>query len=223
VTSFDALPSQIPNVGRNLTLMHTVFDIIQSLSVIIASVVAIYGISSWRREATWKRKYELAEEVLALFYECKEKFQIIRSPAGHSLEGNTRKRADNETPDETQRLDNAYVFIERYEREKESFIKLWSLKFRFMTIFGKEAGQPFDEIRKILYSIFFAASKLGQRYWKDQGRKNFSEIEFQRHLKAMQENENIIWASFDENDKIASQVNECIAKIESYCEASMQK
>lgn len=211
------------NQTANSTSMYTVVDIIQSFSVIIASVAAIYGISSWRREAKWKRKYELAEEVLALFYECKEKFQIIRSPAGHSLEGNTRKRGENETQDETQRLDNAYVFIERYEIEKEPFIQLWSLKFTFMTIFGKEAGQPFDEIKKILSSIFFAASKLSQRYWKDQGRKNFSDLEFQKHLKEMHENENIIWASFDENDKIANQVDECIAKIESYCEASMKK
>jgi hypothetical protein len=151
--------------------MQLLFDIIQNLSVIIASIVAIYGITSWRREATWKRKYELAEEVLSLFYECKEKFQIIRSPYGHLLEGKTRKRRDNETPDEIERLDNAYVFIERYEKEKEPFMKLWSLKFRFMTIFGKEAGQPFDETRRILNTIFLAANKLGQRYWKDQGSK----------------------------------------------------
>lgn len=43
------------------------FDVIKSLSIIIASIVAIYGINSWRREAKWKRKYELAEEVLSLF------------------------------------------------------------------------------------------------------------------------------------------------------------
>lgn len=199
------------------------FDTIQSLSVIIASIVAIYGITSWRREATWKRKYELAEEVLSLFYECKEKFQIIRSLAGHSLEGNTRKRGENETSDETQRLDNAYVFIERYEREKEPFTKLWSLKFRFMTIFGKDAGQPFDEIRKILHTIFFAASKLGQRYWKDQGSRRFTDAEFQKHLKEIQENEDIIWGSFDENDKIAIQVDKCIVQVEKYCESIMTK
>ncbi|MBI3235515.1 MAG: hypothetical protein HYZ42_15995 [Bacteroidetes bacterium] len=203
--------------------MQITFDIIQSLSIIIASFVAIYGITSWRRETTWKRKYELTEEVLSLFYECKEKFQIIRSPAGHSLEGKTRKRGENETPDESERLDNAYVFIERYEKEKEPFLKLWPLKFRFMTIFDKEAGQPFDEIRRILNTIFLAASRLGQRYWKDQGSKHFTDLEFQKHLKEMHENEEIIWGSFDETDKISIQIDNCIAQIEKYCEGIMKK
>jgi len=129
--------------------MNTVINFIQSISIIIASAVAIWGINSWRREAKWKRKYELAEEVLSLFYECKEKFQIIRSPFSNTSEGKTRKRSEDESQDDTARLDSAYVFFERYEKEKEPFTKLLSLKFRFMTIFGKESGEPFDEIKKI--------------------------------------------------------------------------
>lgn len=203
--------------------MQIIFDVIQSLSIIIAAIVAIYGITSWRRETTWKRKYELAEEVLSLFYECKEKFQIIRNPGSHSLEGKTRKRAENETESETERLDHSYIFIERYEREKEPFTKLWALKFRFMTIFGKESGQPFDEIRKILNSIFFAASKLGQRHWKDQGHRDFTEEEFKVHLSEMHKNEEIIWATFDDKDIISNQIDICIAKVEKYCENIMKK
>lgn len=185
--------------------------------------MAIWGINSWRREAKWKRKYELAEEVLSLFYECKEKFQIIRSPIGLTNEGKTRKRSENESSDETQRLDNAYVFIERYEREKDPFIKLGALKFRFMTLFGKESGEPFDEIRKILNTIFFAANRLGQRYWKDQGFFDLEDERFQKHLKEMHENEAIIWAQYDETDKIARQIDECVLKIETYFSTIISK
>src|SRR6478752_4989395 len=158
------------------------FSIIQSVAVVIASATAIFGITSWRREAKWKRKYELAEEVLSIFYECSEKIMMIRSVFGHSLEGKTRKKNENESPEESQILDNAYVFIERYEREKESFIKLFTLKFRFMAIFGKESGESFDEIRKIINTIILAANRLGTQYWKNQGRKSFRGTEFEKHL-----------------------------------------
>ena len=203
--------------------METVFSIIQSISIIIASSVAIWGINSWRREAKWKRKYELSEEVLALFYECREKFQVIRSPFGHSMEGKSRKRNENESPQESERLDSAYVFIERYEKEKEPFIKLMPLKFRFMTLFGKEAGEAFDEVRRILNKIFFAANSLGQRYWRNQGKPFQNEQSFHVHLKEMHENEAIIWGHYDKDDKIAQEIDVCISKIETFCSTIMNR
>jgi hypothetical protein len=45
-------------------------EIAQSTSVILASLFAIYGIDAWRREYVGKRRIELAEEVLALFYQA---------------------------------------------------------------------------------------------------------------------------------------------------------
>lgn len=58
-------------------------DLIQGASVIIASCVAIFGINAWRKEFVDKRRIELAEEVLALFYQAKdiiaERFYAFRS------------------------------------------------------------------------------------------------------------------------------------------------
>jgi hypothetical protein len=204
--------------------MKIIFDIIQNISIIVASAVAVWGINSWRRETKWKRKYELAEEVLSLFYECREKFQVIRSPLGYAGEGKTRKRNDHETPEETERLDNAYVFFERYEKEKEPFNRLSALKFRFMTLYGKESSEPFDQIRKILNTIFFAANRLAETYWKNQGSGIFKQNEeyFKRHLEEMHKNEAIVWAQYDEQDKIAQQINACVTKIENYCSSIIQ-
>ena len=74
--------------------LKLVFDILKSISIIIASGVAIYGINSWRREIKWKRKYELAEETLSLFYEVQDAISIIRSPFVSVSEGKTRKRQE---------------------------------------------------------------------------------------------------------------------------------
>lgn len=161
--------------------------------------------------------------MLSIFYECKEKIAVIRNPFSNSLEGKTRKREDNESVEESKILDNAYVFFERYDREKEPFIKLRTLKFRFMTIFGKETGEHFDEIIKILNAILFSARTLGQRHWKEQGRRAFSEEEFQKHLKEMNDHEKNIWATFEGNDEIINRIDNCITKIENCCKSVITK
>ena len=203
--------------------MKIAFDIIQNISVIIASIVAILGISSWRKEMKWKRKYELAEEVLSLFYEAKEKIAIIRNTFSHNSEGESRKRADTETTRETEILNRAYVFFERYEKQKETFSKLKAMKFRFMAIYGKESGDNFDEINRIINTILLAANRLGTMYWQNQGYKQFRENEFEIHLKEMHENEKIIWADLDESDLVAKRVDDCILKMEKYCWSIMKK
>ena len=104
--------NKISEIVLCLTL-NEIVDIIKSLGVIIASIIAIRGINNWRRESKWKRKYELAEEVLASIYEAHHAIQIIRSPLGFSDEGASRPKKDNETPEETKIYNQAYITRER--------------------------------------------------------------------------------------------------------------
>jgi len=198
-------------------------DLIQGLSVIIASIVAVCGISSWRRETKWKRKYELAEEVLSNFYEVSESFEVIRHPAGYVGEGKTRVKNKSETLEESEILDQAYVVFERYEKEKEPFVKLMSLKYRFMVLFGKEAVEPFNEIFKLRNTLFIAANRLGRRYWKDQGRRQFEEKQFEKHLKEMEKQEAIFWSDLSDEDEFKKQVDLTIYKIENICQNIIEK
>lgn len=73
---------------------QNIINLIESLAVIIASSIvsisAYIGISSWRKEIKQRKEYDLAEEVLALFYEAKDIISFIRSPFGWSGEGKTR-------------------------------------------------------------------------------------------------------------------------------------
>lgn len=203
--------------------LNIVFDIIQAISVITASIVAVYGISSWRRETKWKRKYELAEEVLSCFYDISDRFDIIRNPVAHLGEGQTRIRNNDETPDDSQILDNAYVIVERYEREKDAFIKIRSLKFRFTVLFGNKAGEPFDEIFQLRNKLFLASYRLGTKFWREQGRRHFSDQQFEKHLQGMKKQEAILWADYDEKDEFKESINNIINNIESICRNIIEK
>jgi hypothetical protein len=133
--------------------------IVASVAAIIASAVAIYGINSWRREFKGKRQIELAEDVLALFYEARDAITAIRYPLSYETEGRTRKPEDNETEQEKKARDRAYIVWERYSKRKRTFNKLHSMRYRFMAQIGKKESEPFEEIRKIVNEIFTAAER----------------------------------------------------------------
>lgn len=169
------------------------FDIIKSLSIIIASGAAVRGINSWRRELKWKRKYELAEEVLSLFYEVQESVSIIRSPLSSTNEGKSRKRLENEKPEDTKTLDQAYVVVERFEKYNEPFHKIRAIKYRFISVFGKGSKKPFNDIIQLTNKILRASNILGSIYWKNQGKSTLTGEKSDKHLQKMDENESIIW------------------------------
>ncbi|TDI82488.1 MAG: hypothetical protein E2O80_02055, partial [Betaproteobacteria bacterium] len=83
-------------------------DFVSSISVLIAALTFIAGVSAWKREFVGKRRIELAETVLALFYEAEDAIKQIRSPFSFDGEGSTRKHADNELEAESRILDQAY-------------------------------------------------------------------------------------------------------------------
>ncbi|MEQ6121974.1 hypothetical protein [Reichenbachiella sp. MALMAid0571] len=118
-------------------IISLIFDGLRSLAIATASIVGIYGINSWRKETRWKRKYELAEEVLALVYEAKEDIAMIRHSFSGVGEGRTRKRGKHESDEEREIRDYAYVTVERTNNVNETFSKLQSLKFRFAAVFDQ--------------------------------------------------------------------------------------
>jgi len=202
--------------------INLIFEILQNISIVIASFVAIYGINSWRTEMVWKRKYELAEEVLSLFYEARDSIEIIRSPYGNTGEGKTRKRKENETEEQSEILDRAYVIYERYEKVKTTFTKLKSLKYRFMAIFGQDKGLPFDNLTKILTKLFFASYKL-ETYWNDQVRRKLTDEQFQKHIDKIEKFKETIWSGYGEPDQINDEINKIVDNIEKICKTIIEK
>ena len=194
-------------------------NILESISVIVASLVAsgtvIYGINAWRREYIGKKKLELAEDVLALFYEARDAIRFIRNPFSYGGEGSTRNSTSGETPEEKQINDNAYVAFERYNKRQDLFNKIYSIRYRYMASFGKESARPFDELNKIVNEIFISARML-PIYWSAQGHRQWSsDSEFKKHLEEMHKHESIFWEMKKEDDPITPRLDGLISEIES--------
>jgi hypothetical protein len=196
---------------------NLIFDVLQNIAIIIASSVAIYGINSWRREAKWKRKYELAEEVLASLYESHHAIKVIRSPIGFGNEGSSREKNENETSQETEIYNQTYVSRERFERNRKPLEKLHTLKYRFIALHGKKFEEHFDKFSQTMNKIFFASDqiamvKLGQ-FGED--KKLIGEI-----LKESRAN---LYARIQGDDEIEKELQEAMKEIENKCRSIIGK
>ena len=185
-------------------------NIIQSISIIIAAWAIIIGVTAWRREYVGKRNLELAEEVLSLFYEAKDVLKSIRSPFGFSGEGSTRKAAPNESPEEKEVYDRAFVTFERYNRHSDLFSKLYSMRYRYMARFGRDSIKPFDDLKDIVNEILSAADMLSY-YWTERASRNT--VDNKKQLDEIREYESIIWWK-GSKDTMEPKIEKIISDIE---------
>ena len=195
--------------------LKEITDIAQNVSIILASLFAIYGFDAWRREHVGVRRIELSEEVLSLFYQARDAIESIRSPFGFGGEGQTRKPNENETAEEKQSLDQAYVLIERYNKHSELFSRIHSLRYKFMALLGQEAAQPFDELNKIVNELLFASHQMA-RLAKQPLRHFNSEAEEKKDRVNYLKTDRVYYAGGDD-DPIAPRVNQTISSIEETC------
>jgi len=135
-------------------------ELFKNISIIIAAWTAVYSIDQWRREHRGKRQAELAEEVLSLFYEAKDAIGHIRNSFSFSGEGASRKAGENETPEQKEAYDKAFVVFERFNSHLELFNKIHATRYRFMAQFGAEAAKPFDTLRRLTNEIQVSARML---------------------------------------------------------------
>jgi hypothetical protein len=192
-------------------------DFLRTLSVVVAAMVACYGVIKWRRELLGKKRADLAEETLAMFYEARDVIMAIRSPLGYSEEGHTRKPLPYETPEQKDARDRAFVLIERYQKRQELFQRIGAARYRFMALFGADATKPFEELSQVISEMHIAAYSL-MDLWSSRPSRI---ADAQRIDEDVRKQEAIFyWSS---QDVIKARLDTMIAEIERTCRAAIMK
>ena len=202
------------NIEAVAEVLKILSPLMGSVAAIIVSLAAIYGVRAWKREFIGKRKIELAEETLALFYEARDAIAAIRNPFGFAGEGTSRKPQENETEEQKEAWDRAYVAFERYGKHQELFSRLYSTRYRFAVKFGKDKAQPFEEIRIIVNEILIAARMLGDSWAK---KVDYLGPKQQKaHLDFRKQQEEIFW-EHGSQDELVKRIDQAIADMENTC------
>lgn len=189
-------------------------EILKQTSVIIGIWVAIYGIDSWRREHTGKRRIELAEDSLALFYEASDAIRHIRSPMSYDYETKDIEKMERESEKAYEARKNASVVIVRYNQHQELFNKLFAMRYRFMSQISKDEAKPFEELRAITNEIILSGRMLARLWAKDHFR---TDEQWNAHHEQVDKYESVFWDHMSDDDPINPKVDEVIAKMEVTC------
>ncbi len=207
-------------ITNNSELVSSLVDIIcaviYAIATCFAAGVGIWGVRSWRIEFRGKRQIELAEDALELFYNTGDAITAVRYPISDEGEGSTRKAEEKETEDEKKYRDRAHVAYERLKEHKETFNKLYAMRYRFMARIGKDKAKPFEQIHKIVSEILVAAQMLPHLWVKQQRRHTPKTTE--RLQGSVDRLEAIFWYSGSE-DNINKRVAKAIADIEQTCKS----
>ncbi|MDG9790509.1 hypothetical protein [Brucella anthropi] len=159
-----------------------------------------------RELAVWKRKTEIAEEVLADAYKASAIFDAARQPFSLVGEGASRlNRGVGETEAETSYRDAVYTPYERLVKERDFFTSMHSKHYRFMAYFGNQAGEPFLVFLRCYNEIRHATEAL-----LSPGVNGYSQ-----QLRAKYE-ERIGWGTGDE-DRMKNRLNEAVTALEGIC------
>ena len=186
----------------------------RDISTLIALWAVIYGIDSWRREHRGKRQTELAEDVLALFYEARDAITYLRHPFVRAGEVEDIKQTDNETERQWEARKNASVVFKRYNDRQELFNRIHSLRYRFMAQIGHREAEPFDELRKIVNEILFAARSLARLWPKD----HFTtEQQRDAHYARVEKYEAVFWEGTECEDPITPRLAKTVEDMERCC------
>jgi len=188
-----------------------ILQITRDIAVIVASGSAVYSLGTWRREFRGKRDIELAESVLELFYKAERAIEAIRFPIYDLRIGQEREPGKNETAEQKEARDHAWVVFKKIKDHADIFDQLYAMRFRFMARFGKEKAKPFDELKRIVDEIWVSAQQLAE-LWTIQRQRKLSKAT----QAEMRERERVIWYSGSE-DSITRRLKDNVRNVEAIC------
>lgn len=114
-----------------------------------------------RKLGDWRRRAEIAEQVLADFYTARDIFSEARQPFSFGHEGTTRPdRLHEETEEQARLKDAIYTPWERLSTERVFFFEMQARRYRFVALFGPEAEEPFTVINRSYNEIYRATGHL---------------------------------------------------------------
>jgi hypothetical protein len=196
-----------------IELAKAIPSVVTAVTAVVGVCIAARGLNKWRTETIGKRKAELAEEVLADFYQARD---IIKSARSGSFphEGATRQKAEWESEEDTRKLNTYFATYERLRNKEEFFAQFYARRYRFMAHFGLQAGEPYDKLRRIYNDIALAVQMLIDTY-------------NQRNLGSLPKNRaaweaTIGWGP-PENDKIPGRLDVIVDSVENICRPAIQE
>lgn len=197
--------------------------IVKDILAAVAAGLAVWGLRAWRRDFIGKRRIELAEDALRLFYQARDAITAMRAPTAFGSEMADVVRGENESSAKFHWRQTVAPLFGRYNERTEMFAQLAALRYRFMARFGEKSAEPFVEIQTIVHRLFVSAHMLVQTADADDSPMPMDDagdvlaLARERRRQERRKWEDDIWGVGGDDDKVAKDVDAIVARIEARC------
>ncbi|MCJ2093118.1 hypothetical protein MKK67_11510 [Methylobacterium sp. J-072] len=130
-------------------------DITVAGAAISTAIVGWKALGKWRDETLGKRRLELAEDILATFYQMHE---IIRNARVRVIDAREAVNEDG-SPSEIA-MNTYYAPIIRFHKSADKIAEFRTKRHRAAAVFGRQAVESWSAIERILTEIDIACGVL---------------------------------------------------------------
>ena len=166
-----------------------------------------------RSQLIHKRRFELAEALLADAYRFRDLMAFVRNGAAFGNEGETRKSDNYESEKLKRARDMYFVPIERLQKESEFVSAFFAKQQTARAHFGADAEKAFQFFGRSLHDVQYAARKLIDSAGDE---RDHDSIELFKKT---------IWsllAKYSGSDEIEFQITEALELIEGSCRPALE-
>lgn len=115
-----------------------------------------------KQQAIFKRRFELAEQLLSDAYRFRDLMKFVRNGASFGGEGQTRNAPDGEREGLKRIRDSYFVPLERLQKESAFMSEMMARRDTARAHFGEPAMNAFDLFHSAMVGVRVAASMLIQ-------------------------------------------------------------
>lgn len=160
-------------------MLQGIGSIAGAIALIFASLIGGSTFQSWRRQQLLQRQIPLAERILVVGFESRERVREVRSPIMHGAEIQAAREALIQSNVDLQsigkkeagRIENAQVHHDRLSQFNSTWIELQSCKASAYAHFGENVVASLDAILNVVHRIRVYSNALAQDDGSD---RNFS-------------------------------------------------
>lgn len=169
-------------------LIAAISNIFVATSAIVVAIVAIVGVSQWRKEMIGKTKFDVAKKLAMLLYQYRNEFEAARSPFTFPGESADRVKGEHETKDESSTIDEYYARKKRLLPLQKRLIEVMETSWEAEIVLDKEIKhlieplkQSFIDLRAAIEIYFFKVLE-DQRNRHAPSAQVYEELQKQWHI-----------------------------------------
>lgn len=205
------------DINNLTTIITSIKDIILSLVAILTLIVAIIGLTAWKKELKGKSEYQLAKEVLMAVYKVREGFKYVRSAAYFSYEypeGSTTPLGDIVEGKKYETY--KYLYENRWKELQKAMSELEVKNLEAQVEWGPENHEKIISLRECASELDYQIWNFLEKYRNPEANSCLIEKEDREELAKENKKQRDILYDHGPRSNFTGQINKALSEFEGW-------